>query len=134
MLALALTVVAACEGAGGVRSVRPEQMGGNYPYGDGHASGDTQAGADFARWVLDQDPSHRYMTDAIVRGEQALGVKVQPDVTRAGLRQLLTSLTEGMARMFPARDLAVTAFYQNGDRLAELRYDADSGRIALRFV
>ena len=42
----------------------PQQYGGSYARGT--ATGDTQAGAAFARWVLDQDPQAEYMTDAIV--------------------------------------------------------------------
>ena len=107
-------------------------------YGGAHvggtATGDTEAGAAFARWVLEQDPQRQYITDAVVRDEQALGVKVQPNITRGELQNLLTALTEGMARTFPGRPLQVTAFYQSGDRLAEAEYDPRSGRVDVRFA
>src|SRR5215218_8892914 len=89
----------------------PQTYGGRYA--GGTATGDTDAGAAFARWVVDQDPQHRYLTGAVVCGEQSLGVKVQPGVTRGELRDLLVSLTQGMARTFPDRPIKVIAFYQS---------------------
>jgi hypothetical protein len=107
----------------------PQTYGGRYA--GGTATGDTDAGAAFARWVVDQDPQHRYLTGAVVRGEQTLGVKVQPTVTKGELRDLLVSLTEGMARTFPDRPIKVIAFYQSGDKLAEANYDPRTGQISL---
>src|SRR5215213_5483299 len=83
----------------------PQTYGGRYA--GGTATGDTDAGAAFARWVMDQDPEHRYLTGAVVRGEQTLGVKVQPSVSKGELRDLLVSLTQGMARTFPDRPIKV---------------------------
>ncbi len=138
LVGLALLLLSACGDSSDTSGVTSGQIDESYQYGGSHgggrATGDTDAGAAFARWVLDQDPQHRYMTDAVVRGEQALGIKVQPQITRAELQQLLTSVTEGMARTFPGRDLVVTAFYQSGDRLAESRFNATSGRVDVRFV
>lgn len=107
----------------------PQTYGGRYA--GGTATGDTDAGAAFARWVVDQDPQHRYITGAVVRGEQTLGVKVQSTVTKGELRDLLVSLTEGMARTFPDRPIKVIAFYQSGDKLAEANYDPRTGQISL---
>jgi hypothetical protein len=107
----------------------PQTYGGRYA--GGTATGDTDAGAAFARWVVDQDPQHRYYTGAVVRGEQTLGVKVQPDVTRGELRELLIALARGMARTFPDRPIKVIAFYQSGDKLAEANYDPRTGEISL---
>src|SRR3954464_5650543 len=42
-------------------AVAAQQYGGSYA--NGTATGDTQAGANFARWVLDQDPNRQYITD-----------------------------------------------------------------------
>ena len=105
----------------------PQRYGG--AYAGGTATGDTRDGATFARWVLEQDPQRRYITDAVVRNEQVLGVKVQPTITKGELRQLLAALTEGMARSFPGRPLVVNAFYQTGDKLAEAVYDPRTGRV-----
>jgi hypothetical protein len=110
----------------------PGQYGG--AYAGGTATGDTQAGAAFAQWVLEQDPRREYMTDAVVRGEETLGVKVQPQVTRADVQRLLVALTEGMARTFPGKPLKVIAFYQSGDRLAEANYDPRTGRVDVQFA
>ena len=107
----------------------PQTYGGRYA--GGTATGDIDAGAAFARWVVDQDPQRRYLTGAVVRGEQTLGVKVQPTVTKGELRDLLVSLTEGMARTFPDRPIKVIAFYQSGDKLAEANYDPRTGQISL---
>jgi len=107
----------------------PQTYGGRYA--GGIATGDTDAGAAFARWVVDQDPEHRYLTGAVVRGEQTLGVKVQPNVSKGELRDLLVSLTQGMARTFPDRPIKVIAFYQSGDKLAEANYDPRTGQISL---
>lgn len=107
----------------------PQTYGGRYA--GGTATGDTEAGAAFARWVVDQDPQHRYLTGAVVREEQTLGVKVQPNVTKGELRDLLVSLTQGMARTFPDRPIKVIAFYQSGDKLAEANYDPRTGQISL---
>jgi hypothetical protein len=107
----------------------PQTYGGRYA--GGTATGDTDAGAAFARWVIDQDPQHRYLTGAVVRSEQTLGVKVQPNVTKGELRDLLVALTEGMVQTFPDRPIKVIAFYQSGDKLAEANYDPRTGQITL---
>ncbi len=110
----------------------PGRYGG--AYAAGHASGDTEAGAAFARWVLDQDPRHQLITDAVVRNEATLGVKVQPRMTKGDLQQLLVALTEGMARTFPGRPLKVLAFYQSGDKLAEADFDPRTNRVQVQFA
>jgi hypothetical protein len=106
----------------------PQTYGGRYA--GGTATGDTEAGAAFARWVVEQDPQRRYITGAVVRGEETLGVKVQPNITKGDLRDLLVSLTQGMARTFPGRPIRVIAFYQSGDKLAEATFDPRNGQIA----
>jgi hypothetical protein len=108
----------------------PGPYGGSF--GAGTATGDTEAGAAFARWVLEQDPRHEYLTDAVVRDEQTLGVKVQPNVTKRDLQQLMSSLAEGMGRTFPGKPVRVIAYYQSGDKLAEANYDPRTGRVDLR--
>ena len=121
---------AACSGDRTVNDLNgPQTYGGRYA--GATATGDSEAGAAFARWVMDQDPQHRYLTGAAVRGEQTLGVKVQPNITKADLRDLLVSLTEGMARTFPGRAVNVIAFYQSGDKLAEANLDPRTGQITL---
>ena len=101
-------------------------------YGGRHATGDTPAGADFARWVLDQDPRREYITDAVVRGERALGVKVQSSIRRNELQRLVAALGEGMSQAFPGRPLEVIAFNQAGDRLARGEYNPRTGRVDVR--
>jgi len=113
-------------------AVTAQQYGGSYA--NGTATGDTQAGADFARWVLDQDPNRQYITDAVVRNESSLGVKVQPNITKGDLQKLLTSLAQGMARTFPNRSLQVTAFYQSGDKLAQANYDKSTNQVSVQFA
>ena len=110
----------------------PGRYGG--AYAAGHASGDTEAGAAFARWVLDQDPRHELITDAVVRNEATLGVKVQPTVTRGDVQNLLVALTEGMARTFPGRPLKVIAYYQSGDKLAEADFDPRTNRVQVQLA
>ena len=110
----------------------PQRHGGTY--GGGVATDDTREGAAFARWVLEQDPRRRYLTDAVVRGEQVLGIKVQPTVTKRQLRELLPALAEGMARTFPGRPLVVNAFDQSGEQVAEALYDPRTGRVDVQFV
>lgn len=140
LLALGL-MAAACTAAGPAGApasagygqiTAPGQFGG--AYAAGHASGDSEAGAAFARWVLDQDPRRELMTDAVVRGEEMLGVKVQPAITKADTQRLLVALAEGMARTFPNKPLKVIAFYQSGDKLAEAVYDPRSGRVDVQFA
>jgi hypothetical protein len=109
-----------------------QQYGGDYA--GRHASSDTQAGAAFAQWVLEQDPQHEYITDAVVRNEESLGVKVNPQITKADAQRLMTSLTEAMARTFPDKPVQVIAFYQSGDKLAQADYDPRSRQIDVRFV
>jgi hypothetical protein len=118
--------------AGGRDAVAPQRYGGGHL--GGRATGDTQAGAAFARWVLEQDPQRQYITDAVVRGEQTLGVKVQPTATRADLQRLLAALAQGMARTFPGKSLKVLAFYQSGDKLAEADYSPSSQQVDVRFA
>jgi hypothetical protein len=117
--------------SGGLRDPIAHQRYGGSHVG-GTATGDTEAGADFARWVLEQDLRREYITDAVVRDENTLGVKVNPTITKANLQQLLPALAEGMATVFPGRPLTVNAFYQSGDKLAEAHYDPRTGRVELR--
>jgi len=112
--------------------ITQQQYGGSYS--GGTATGDTQSGASFARWVLDQDPGHQYITDSVVRNEQSLGVKVQPTVTKADLQRLMEALAQGMARTFPGKDLQVIAFYQSGDKLAVANYQYSSNQVAVQFL
>lgn len=116
----------------GTNPLAPGQYGGSYA--GGTATGDTQEGAQFAQWVLQQDPQHQYITDAVVRNDQVLGVKVNPNVTKADVQKLLVSLTQGMAKTFPGKPLTVDAFYQSGDKLAEATYDPNSGQINVQFT
>jgi len=111
----------------GTDVVSRQRYGGDH--GGGVATGDTEHGAAFARWVLDQDPRRQYITDAVVRGNTHLGVKVQPNITRGDLNRLLESLAQGMAREFPGQEIQVTAFYQSGDRLAEAHFDPRSRQV-----
>src|SRR4051812_44196266 len=115
------------------QQIAPQQQYGG-AYQQSTATGDTEAGAQFAKWVIDQDPQRQYFTDAVVRGDQSLGVKVQPNITRADLQQLLQALTEGMARTFPGRPLEVIAYYHSGDKLAESLYDPRTGQANVQFV
>jgi hypothetical protein len=135
VLAMAGLVLAACaaeDPRGPTAMTRPQPHGGQYL--GGTATGDTEAGAAFARWVLEQDPRREYLTDAVVRDERSLGVKVQPTVTKADSQDLLVSLAQGMARTFPGRPIEVIAFYQSGDKLAEGRYDPRVGQVAVEFA
>ena len=110
----------------------PQVYGGHYS--GATATGDTPEGAAFAQWVVQQDPTQRYITGAVVRNDDTLGVKVQPNVTRGDLERLLGSLTEGMARTFPGRPVRTIAFYQSGDKLAEADFDPRSGRVNVGFT
>lgn len=110
----------------------PAQYGGQYA--GGTATGDTDKGAAFARWVLEQDPQRQYITDAVVRNEQTLGVKVNPTASKRDVQQLLEALTQGMARTFPGKPLTINAFYQSGDKLAEAYFDPRTNRIDVQFA
>jgi hypothetical protein len=101
----------------------PQPYGG--PYLGGVATGDTEAGAAFARWALEQDPQRQYLTEAIVRDDDTLGVRVQPNLSPSELHQLLVALTGGMVRAFPGQFTRVIAF-ANGDKLGESAYDPRS--------
>lgn len=130
-----LLVVAACGGGVGAATQEPlpqAPYGGQYQ--GGTATGDTEAGAAFARWVLEQDPQHQYITDAVVRNEQTLGVKVNPTVTKADVQRLLQALAEGMARTFPNRTLTINAFYQSGDKLAAASFDPRTQQVAIQWA
>jgi len=136
-LFIASTILTACgqvdtTGASPFDTSQQPAYGG--AYSGGNATGDTQAGANFARWVLDQDPNRQYLTDAVVRNEQTLGVKVQPTITKAQLQTLLMALAQGMARTFPGKDLKVVAFYQSGDKLAEADYSYQTGQTNVQFL
>jgi len=109
-----------------------QRYGGTYA--NGVATGDTEEGAAFARWVLDQDPRREYLTDAVVRDDSHLGVKVQPTISRGEVQQLMESLATGMARQFPGRPIQVSAFYQSGDKLAEAYYDPSRGRVDVQMT
>jgi hypothetical protein len=110
----------------------PGQYGGQYS--GGTATGDTEAGARFAQWVIDQDPQHQIITDAVVREEQTLGVKVQPNATKGDVQNLLVALTQGMSNTFPGKPLKVIAFYQSGDKLAEANYAGGNSQVEVEFA
>ena len=110
----------------------PQRHGGAYV--GGTATGDTRDGANFARWGLEQDPQRQYITDAVVRNEQVLGVKLRSRLTERQLRDLLTALAEGMARTFPRQPLVVNAFDQSGERIAEAIYNPRTGFVDVRFA
>ena len=109
-----------------------QRYGGTYV--GGMATGDSDRGAAFARWVLEQDPERRYITDAVVRNDQVLGIKVQRGIAKEQLRELITALGRGMAQTFPGRPLVVNAFDQAGDRLAEGVVDPRTSRVDVQFV
>jgi len=108
-----------------------QRYGGSHA--GGQATGDTDRGAAFARWVLEQDPRREYLTAAVVRNEQVLGIKVQPGLSRNQVSELLTALGRGMAREFPGRSVVVTAFDQSGDRLAEGVVNPRTSRVDVQF-
>ena len=132
-LTVAVMLVSGCgsSSAGAATDALGRQRHGG-EYGGRHASGDTPAGADFARWVLDQDRRREYITDAVVRGDRALGVKVQPSMRRNELQRLVPALAERMSQQFPGRPLEVLAFDQSGNRLARGEYNPRTGRVDLR--
>lgn len=138
VLVLLLSTMGCGGGSSASVLTSPGDVGSSQTYGGsyagGTATGDTDAGATFARWVLDQDPGRQYMTDAVVRNEQVLGVKVQPTITKADLNKLLVALTQGMARTFPGKPLTVNAFYQSGDKLAQADYNPGSGQVNVQFT
>ena len=110
----------------------PQRYGGTHV--GGTATGDTDRGAAFARWVLEQDPERQYITDAVVRNDQVLGIKVQRGMSRDQLRELITALGRGMARTYPGRPLVVNAFDQSGEQLAEGVVDPRTHRVDVQFV
>jgi len=109
-----------------------EQYGGDYS--GGVATGDTEAGAAYAKWVLDQDPERAIITDAVMRDDSNLGVKVQPDATKGDVNNLLVALTQGMVQQFPNRDVKVTAFFQSGDKMAEAVYNRQTQQVDVQFT
>ena len=120
---------------GGVTTQDPlarEEYGGEYS--GGLATGDTEAGAAYAKWVLDQDPERAIITDAVMRDDSNLGVKVQPDATKGDVRDLLIALTQGMIQQFPNRDVKVTAFFQSGDKMAEAVYNRQTQQVDIQFT
>ena len=128
-----LLVVVGCSADPTVNTMLGPQIYGGH-YSGATATGDTPEGAAFAQWVVQQDPTQRYITGAVVRNDDSLGVKVQPNVTRGDLERLLVSPTEGMARSFPGRPLRTIAFYQSGDKLAEADFDPRTGRVNVGFA
>jgi len=135
MLALVLPALVACDSDNSNTTPDPlgrEKYGGQYA--SGMATGDTQAGASFAQWVLDQDPEHKFITDAVVRNEDSLGIKVKPNtMTNADVQRLLMALTLGMARTFRDKPLTVIAFYASGDQIAEADYNNQTGKVDVVF-
>lgn len=142
LLTLALLLSVSC-GGGTTTSSRPGTSGSSDPmarqqyggtYSNRHASGDTQAGNQFAQWVLDQDPQHKYMTDAVMRNDSVLGIKISRTATKGDIDKLMRALLESMARTFPNRQLTVNAFYESGDKLAEARYNPTTNQVSVQFA
>ena len=123
------------QAAGGqYRSEAPTRQRYGGDYSGGVATGDTERGAAFARWVLEQDSRREYITDAVVRDDSHLGVKVQPNISRGDAQRLMESLATGMAREFPGQEIQVTAFYQSGDKLAEAYLDPRSRQVQVEMA
>ncbi|MFN8497305.1 MAG: hypothetical protein U0641_05560 [Anaerolineae bacterium] len=101
---------------------------------DGTASGDTQAGAAFARWVMDQDPQQKLITAAVVRNDTNLSVKVNATATKTDVQNLLVALAQGMARTFPGKPITVDGYYQSGDKLATATYDPLNKQVAVQWL
>lgn len=101
---------------------------------DGTAAGDTQAGAAFARWVMDQDPQQKLITAAVVRNDNSLSVKVNPTATKNDVQKLLVALAQGMAKTFPGKPATVDAFYQSGDKLATATYDPLNSQVNVQWL
>ncbi|MFN8473772.1 MAG: hypothetical protein U0822_16400 [Anaerolineae bacterium] len=101
---------------------------------DGTASGDTQAGAAFARWVMDQDPQQKLITAAVVRNDANLSVKVNPSATKADVQNLMVALAQGMAKTFPGKPVTVDGFYQSGDKLATATYDPLTSQVSVQWL
>ncbi len=110
----------------------PQRYGGTHA--GGMATGDSNRGAAFARWVLEQDPERRYITDAVVRNDQVLGIKVQRGMSRDQLGELITALGRGMARSFPGRPLVVNAYDQSGEQVAEGVVDPRTNRVDVQLT
>ena len=88
--------------------------------------GNTPEGAVFADWVLSTDPQRKYIVDAFVWDNRILGVIVNPTMTRGEAQQMLHSLLTGMRRTFPGRLLEVIAYYESGNEMARITWDAQT--------
>jgi len=125
-------------GSGSTSSTTTQDPLARGPYGGeyagGVATGDTEVGATYAKWVLDQDPERAIITDAVMRDDSNLGVKVTRDATKGDVRDLLVALTQGMVKQFPNRDVKVTAFFQSGDKMAEAVYNRQTQQVDIQFT
>ena len=101
---------------------------------DGTAAGDTQAGAAFARWVMDQDPQQRLITAAVVRNDNNLSVKVNPNATKTDVQNLMVALAKGMAKTFPGKPVTVDGYYQSGDKLATATFDPLNSQVNVQWL
>jgi hypothetical protein len=141
--ALALTVLAGCERGGG--GIKTDSRGrgtvtDEYPAASPRlparesplreqteVRGNTDAGAAFANWVVSTDPEQRYILEAFVRDERVLGVTVSPTTTRAEVDDALRSLLTAMRKTFPGRPVEAIAYYESGDQLERLVWNAQRG-------
>ena len=101
---------------------------------DGTAAGDTQAGAAFARWVMDQDPQQKLITAAVVRNDNNLSVKVNPTATKNDVQNLMVALARGMAKTFSGKPVTVDGYYQSGDKLATATFDPLNSQVSVQWL
>ncbi|MBD2460877.1 hypothetical protein H6G89_07450 [Oscillatoria sp. FACHB-1407] len=126
-LAVVLTVTTACGGT--VQSTQPGVSSGN---GSTVAyqqleRGNTSGGQNFGDWVVQAGGG--LISDAYVRDDNKLGAVISSQVRPNEVRPLARSLTQGLQRNFPNRDLTVFMYAPDKKLILTARYDHQTRQI-----
>ncbi|MDX2215218.1 MAG: hypothetical protein SFY66_18285 [Oculatellaceae cyanobacterium bins.114] len=126
VLAVVLTVTTACGGT--AQSTQPKVSSGNASTAYQQLErGNTTVGQSFGDWVVKS--AGGLVSDAYVRDDNKLGVVISPQVRPNEVRPLARSLTQGLQRNFPNRDLTVLVYAPDKKLILTAQYDHNAQQI-----
>jgi hypothetical protein len=126
VLAVVLTVTTAC---GGTAQYSQTGLPSNSPSAAYQQleRGNTAVGQNFGDWVV--QTGRGLISDAYVRDDNKLGAVISPQVRPEEVRPLARSLTQGLQRNFPNRDLTVFMYAPDKELILTARYNHETRQI-----
>lgn len=126
-LSLVLTFTAACTSAPQASQSRPLLGSPSDTAFQQLERGNTAVGQNFGNWVV--QTANGLVSDAYVRDDNKLGAVISPQVRPNEVRPLARSLTQGLERNFPNRDLTVLMYAPDKKLILTARYDHETRQI-----